>query len=756
MQELLTALQTIENPGSFCASGNINPCFLGLEVEKLGPIGLPLIKSQAEAIIGQCKQAPFGRGEQTVVDTAVRRVWELEPAQFSIGNPQWEKSIEDAIQQIKSELGLSDSAVVHEIYKLLLYQAGDFFIPHRDTEKMDNMFATLVVVLPSKHQGGELIINHDGQTRKFDFGGETSAHTISYAAFYADCEHEVKPVTEGYRLCLIYNLALEKTQQQPVAPQNDGVVDNVTQVLKRWEEKDQTDKLVVVLDHHYSQAGLSFQNLKNLDKAQANILVQAAQQANCHAYLGLLTLWEAGELESDGYYYDKSDAEMGEIYDESLSVNYWIDAHGIAQDFGEIDIDQDELVLDAPLDSVEADKEEIEGPTGNAGATIERWYHRAAVIIWRKSQHFSILSQVGQGHAIPQLIALLDSGAPDAIEQSKAFVQEICYNWNPSQYNRFYIAAELNENTNDMLQLLIKLADIDLIKQFMEEILITEFTGLEGNSIANLCQHYGWTTFESLLINMSSQENRDKITQFSQLLFNLCAFQSKDKQAQHRLCLTLANNSLNAVKNQPEDEPRYYWNKENEQKTKKVLIESLFKTLHTLDNRELLNDFTQHLIAYPQKFERYTVLIPVLSSLQTWLIKQNTRCPSYVQLLDDCHLKIQAEATKEIKEPGDWLIKTELSCHCEDCTELEGFMKNPNEQVQRFRMRKDRRQHLEQQIDRQHLDIDCATDRSGSTHTLVCTKNRNSYHQALKQQAVDSELLTQLEEMQRAIAGLSV
>jgi hypothetical protein len=29
---------------------------------------------------------------------------------------------------------------------------------------------------------------------------------LSYVAFYADCEHEVLPVREGTRVCLVYNL----------------------------------------------------------------------------------------------------------------------------------------------------------------------------------------------------------------------------------------------------------------------------------------------------------------------------------------------------------------------------------------------------------------------------------------------------------------------------------------------------------------------------------------------------------------------
>jgi hypothetical protein len=31
---------------------------------------------------------------------------------------------------------------------------------------------------------------------------------LRFAAFYADCEHEVRPITHGSRICLTYNLSL--------------------------------------------------------------------------------------------------------------------------------------------------------------------------------------------------------------------------------------------------------------------------------------------------------------------------------------------------------------------------------------------------------------------------------------------------------------------------------------------------------------------------------------------------------------------
>jgi len=37
---------------------------------------------------------------------------------------------------------------------MLVYDQGSFFKSHRDTEKTDGMFGTLVVALPSAHRGG--------------------------------------------------------------------------------------------------------------------------------------------------------------------------------------------------------------------------------------------------------------------------------------------------------------------------------------------------------------------------------------------------------------------------------------------------------------------------------------------------------------------------------------------------------------------------------------------------------------------------
>ena len=69
--------------------------------------------------------------------------------------------MDSATSRVAAELGVDSATVVKaELYKLLLYQEGDHFIPHRDTEKTDGMFATMTILLPSQHMVSNLCITH--------------------------------------------------------------------------------------------------------------------------------------------------------------------------------------------------------------------------------------------------------------------------------------------------------------------------------------------------------------------------------------------------------------------------------------------------------------------------------------------------------------------------------------------------------------------------------------------------------------------
>ena len=83
------------------------------------------------------------------------------------------------------ELGLEGQELQSHLYDLLVYEKGGFFLPHRDSQKRDRMVATLVIVLPSSYQGGELVVRHEGQEQTIDFAAQDNPFAIHYAAFYA-------------------------------------------------------------------------------------------------------------------------------------------------------------------------------------------------------------------------------------------------------------------------------------------------------------------------------------------------------------------------------------------------------------------------------------------------------------------------------------------------------------------------------------------------------------------------------------------
>jgi hypothetical protein len=67
--------------------------------------------------------------------------------------------------------------------------------------------------------------------------------------------------------------------------------------------------------------------------------------------------------------------------------------------------------------------------------------------------------------------------------------------------------------------------------------------------------------------------------------------------------------------------------------------------------------------------------------------------------------------------------------------------------MHRFRVNKDRRQHLHRQIEGHGLDMTHVTERKGSPQTLVCTKTRHSYLRRCAEYRQDIAALTALAEL---------
>lgn len=119
---------------------------------------------------------------------------------------------------------------------------------------------------------------------------------LVYAAFYADCQHEVKRTQSGHRVTLVFNLLIEPewAQMGPAAPDYTKEVDTIAAGLQFWcRKKNATNKLVLVLEHEYSEAGLSFGTLKNCDLAVADAPISASEKADFEVYASIVHISES-------------------------------------------------------------------------------------------------------------------------------------------------------------------------------------------------------------------------------------------------------------------------------------------------------------------------------------------------------------------------------------------------------------------------------------------------------------------------------
>lgn len=79
-----------------------------------------------------------------------------------------------------------------------------------DTARQPYMFGSLVVILPTHHEGGSLVLRHQEEEWTFDYAKEISVHSLeSPHVAYGDVEHEVTMVESGHRVIITYNLYFE-------------------------------------------------------------------------------------------------------------------------------------------------------------------------------------------------------------------------------------------------------------------------------------------------------------------------------------------------------------------------------------------------------------------------------------------------------------------------------------------------------------------------------------------------------------------
>lgn len=698
-----------------------------VRVTDLGALTLPVRAATAKRLISVARPALFGHGQETLSDLSVRDTWELTPAQVTLGGPQWDAHLEAALTHFRDELGLPPSSQLRaELHSLLVYGKGQFFLPHQDSEKHDEMVATLVASLPSVHTGGELVVDDGGTERTY----RGSRDDLVLVAFYADRRHEVRPVRSGYRVALTFNIMLSSG---PVAS-DAGPVERAAHYLaehfaspatSRYGDRNlgEPTRLTFLLDHEYSQKGLGAQRFKGADAERVRVLQLAAERAGCETVLALAEIketWDAipaGEPWSGGWHDDDEfddpdddpddgDHDLNELIDDEITLGWWVAPDGSGKEKITLPVGHHEVCAVTPSRSLTPYHSQYEGFMGNYGNTVDRWYRRAAVVVWPKAKSFAARAEAGSAWALRTLHHHIDAGDLETARTEAVSLEPF---WRNLEAHALTPALEVAAGLHDSVAARVVLAPFRL------EMLTAEHAPL----LAALARVYGHDWVRDLIDRWDSDRRFSDVERslwISDKLLSLCQT-LRDTEA-----APLADHVGARV---------WRWLSSR--------IDTWVHHRHTARRRSSLADLGQPLARLLEAVsdERGARIAQALRSHDTHVVEllvpalRAHRPPStntLVAVALDCRDRLTRLVDSPARGDDDWSIAW-TGCGCRECARLETFLRSESARAHDWPLAKPGRQHVHRQIEDADLPVRHTTRRQGRPFTLVLEKTEALFQQ---------------------------
>lgn len=752
MKDITTALQNIQEQGSFCAKRMAPIDKLNLEVKEFGALKFPLNSRHTKALIKLAKPAQFGWRDQTLLDKKVRNAWEISKNNIKIDTIAWNKVLKPTLELLRSDLGLPENAELKaSLHNLLIYEPGQFFDYHQDSEKLDGMVATLVVVLPSPHSGGTLIVDNQGVKKQFN-SSRFSLDELTFVAFYADCHHVVKEVKEGYRMALTYNLTLENHPQKVNVPNEkksfEKVVESLHHYFSNADDASETSyriksprQCIYLLDHSYTQKGLSWNHLKNGDNLRAEALKAAAEALDLEIHMALADIQETWDCEVDydsgyrHYYYeddeeeeedgfDEDNMELRELIDSSTTLRHWIDQKNKPINYPDYSVSGRYLCWTKASKEFEPFESEYEGFMGNYGNTMDRWYHRAAIILWQKKDHYPVLFQMDVDRVVDELLKLSKK------ESHREQVQKIIDSLLP-----YWSSCLERKRDEPFISIVFKLAlyvkDPQLAQAMVAGFSATALTPERTKLFLSLQDVYGTHWCLNILQEWTKIKNRWsnalKFEKISDIVKNLAESQNDYKELTDWLLAYQLSKIKETNESCQKNNTRATLIKATPERMKEAM--DFVAACVTVNNHLVYLDFLEHMISRAGLYPAIE-WVNVLDFLAERLNKRGLEQWYYQKLFDHTYGEVKKEKDLGLRKGNDWSIKEKLSCKCKDCATLGEFLQSSTLQDMRWPLSKERRKHIHQVIDGLGIPVTHETKHSGSPHKLILAKTRKLHSQA--------------------------
>lgn len=753
-EQVATILGGISGAGSFSARRAASPDDLHLEVRGVGRLQFPVPDAQARLLRAVARPASYGQGEQTLLDPRVRDTWQIPISRVKIDKRQWNRTLQPVLARLGDDLGLPAGSVLRaELQSMLVYTPGQFFVPHQDSEKTDGMIASLVVTLPGSFTGGSLRVTHRGEMSEH----RSSNCALSFVAFYADCRHEVRPVRTGNRIVLTYNLLLKSdasaSASEPPAATVDAVADQLrahfaTPPRPRWsrDAARPPDRLVYLLDHEYTERGVSWARLKGVDAVRVAALRAAAAAAGCESTLALADVhetWSCLEDEWDGTrgrgwerprddddewddtddYDDASDQdehELEELLDWSVTLTHFAgEAEPIASQAADI-----EVCSTTPSVQLEPFESAHEGYMGNYGNTVDRWYHRGAIVLWPREHAFAVHAQASPAWAVRSLTETMRAGEPAATREMAATLASF---WAGTVRGD----DQLRVVMTPALEVATALDEPDLAAIFLRPFRVEYLSSEQAPALLALLARYGERWVDTILADQLGQARQV----WSQPVSDRHAWVASPSG----LCqaLQVADPVTGSIAARLLLRHAWAWLDGEFMRSiasgrpsgrLEALAGLAMPILGVLAGAAVVQaddvrDDALTVVCAEESDVLLACLVQVLRAASAAVPAQQRADAGLDRVTLHCRQRLRARLARPPRAVEDWSISSPGGCGCDRCGTLTTFLADPTRRQLEWPLAEAGRKHVHGIIDQAELPVGHRTRRSGRPYTLVLTKS---------------------------------
>jgi hypothetical protein len=397
----------------------------------------------------------------------------------------------------------------------------------------------------------------------------------------------------------------------------------------------------------------------------------------------------------------------------------------------------DELCASTPSGDLDPYSSEYEGYMGNWGNTLDRWYHRGAVVVWPRSRAFVVQAAAAPLWALDELAARVRQG--DLTSARKA-ADSLVLLW-----GRVAAQVESKSFLAKALRVARVIDEPQLATMLLRPFRLQTLSASHAKALSALAGSYGEEWAAELVALWSGSLSRHHYVADQDTPAWMASLP--------RLCLVLRDTGdPGASTSRRVVEAAWRWAAHaidrdlqmSSPSQREQALRELGTPLAAILQGALLVDASDVRDGAVERLCRDDSLLGCGTGVLRATPRSQWAAVGVDAVAAHCRAILATRLARPERSGVDWSLDLPAGCECDLCDALRGFLAAQDRKVYEWPLAKDGRRHVHQRVDAAELPVRHQTRRVGRPYTLILTKTEALFEREAQQRRSDQEELTWL------------